>query len=135
MLLFQQSNKDYKMLEETKAKVENHMHALERQVELLHETQRENISLQSMLSNLENQLEEKESLVESLKKENQTLALQSTASLNESANLHQQLANANFSRGNFLVLTLNVFFRCRNFFPRPFNENFKFLKNCPFYKM
>ena len=88
------------MLEETKAKVENHMHALERQVELLHETQRENISLQSMLSNLENQLEEKESQVESLKKENQSLAVQSTVSLNESANLHQQLANANFSRGN-----------------------------------
>ncbi|XP_075255563.1 uncharacterized protein LOC142348197 isoform X6 [Convolutriloba macropyga] len=94
----EQSNKDYKMLEETKCSIEKHMQALENQVELLHETQRENIALQSQISSLETQLEERDSRMESLKKENQVLTVQNTASLNESASLHQQLANANYTQ-------------------------------------
>ncbi|XP_063728006.1 protein Daple-like isoform X3 [Symsagittifera roscoffensis] len=94
----EQSNKDYKMLEETKSSIEKHMQALETQVELLHETQRENITLQSQITSLETQIEEKELLVDSLKKENQTLGVQNTASLNESASLHQQLVNANYTQ-------------------------------------
>ena len=86
------------MLEETKSSIEKHMQALETQVELLHETQRENITLQSQITSLETQIEEKELLVDSLKKENQTLGVQNTASLNESASLHQQLVNANYTQ-------------------------------------
>ena len=91
------------MLEETKCSIEKHMQALENQVELLHETQRENIALQSQISSLETQLEERDSRMESLKKENQVLTVQNTASLNESASLHQQLANANYTQSKLIL--------------------------------